>query len=91
MTHKVIFTEFALAGLRMALGADPRFDAIKRSVEDRALYMIERVGRRCPAFPNREMYVDHPAAGSIELRVLVEVTREQRIVWSIGTPPPETD
>jgi hypothetical protein len=84
MSSSIAFTEFAEAGLRRALVGDPRLEAIKRSIAYRALYMVAKVGRICPAFHDRRMYVDVPSAGSFDVRVLVELKDDSATIWSVA-------
>jgi hypothetical protein len=83
MSDRVVFEEQADASLRRLLANDPRFDAIRRSIADRALTMVEKYGRPCPAFPGRNFWVDRPTAPPrLSLRVLIEIGDVRRI-WSI--------
>lgn len=91
MTVRVVFEDVAEASLRRLLGDDPRYPAIRRAIADRAAFMVERVGRRCDAFPDRELWVDRPMAPPrLSLRVLIEVGEVRRI-WSITAVDADAD
>lgn len=91
MTDRVVFEEKAEAGLRRILAKDPRYEAIRRSIIDRALTMVEKYGRPCPAFPGRDFWVDRPTAPpGLSLRVLIELGEPRRI-WSVTSARPDED